>query len=615
MSADGNIARVIIHADDLGLSLGFNAGILPAAIQGIITSTCLRVNGCAYREAIDDVLPHIPHIGVGLHLNIVEGFTRRQLHGRETALCDADGRFKLTFVQLYLARKNPELLREIEDDYRNQIEIALADVGKLDHLNSHQHSHVIPQIFKICCRLAKEYGIPFVRLPAERSYLTGELAEHLRSWFVLNVIKHMVVNGFARTNRKTARRYDITTNDAFVGVLYTGHMNSERVLKGIEATQPYDSIVEVLLHPATATGLKSEEYIDSKYRDYIVRAECRTELRASMDLQLGATLAKRYKLTNSRILARPSGDAENNGPREQGVFGLPQVGSPPDAPVNGRQPLRTFVIIDETPFYHPEYLRRLIEECKDAEIIGAAIVVLPRGRSLQEYLLRNWRLLRLSELFQLAIKKIGLQLLGMAPRFIRGNFESSVRRVCASHGVPAVKVSSVNDDKFLSYIRDMAPDIILSSNSLVFKKKLLGVPRFGCINRHSSPLPAYGGLLPVFRSIQHGECFVAVAVHRMVEGIDEGEVLSRKWLPVFPGDTMEFLYRKCFILSFDATAEAIRMIRKSPNCSGVGNEGIEPSYFSFPKEKDWEEFRRNGGRFISIEKDWGEFGNNGGHFF
>jgi hypothetical protein len=57
------------------------------------------------------------------------------------------------------------------------------------------------------------------------------------------------------------------------------------------------------------------------------------------------------------------------------------------------------------------------------------------------------------------------------------------------------------------------------------------------------------------------------------------------------------------------------MIRKSPNCPGVDNEGIEPSYFSFPKEKDWKEFRRNGGRFISIEKDWGGFGNNGGHFF
>lgn len=615
MSADERIARVIVHADDLGLSLGFNAGILRAATQGIMTSTCLRVNGCAYREAIDDVLPRIPHIGVGLHLNIVEGFTRRQLHGRETVLCDADGRFKLTFVQLYLARKNPALLKEIEDDYRNQIEIALADMESLDHLNSHQHSHVIPQIFEICCRLAKEYGIPFVRLPAERFYLTGGLAEHLRSWFALNVIKHMVVNGFARTNRRTARRYDVATNDTFVGVLYTGHMNPKTVIEGIKAAQPCGPVVEVLIHPATATGLKSEEFIDSEFRDYIIRAECRTELSTSTDSQLGVTLAERYKLTNYRALAHSSGNTENNNQTKQTDFGTAQVGSPPDALANSRKPLRTFVIIDETPFYHPEYLRRLIEECEDAEIIGAAIVVLPRGRSLQEYLLKNWRLLGLSELFQLALKKTGLQLLGVAPRFVRGRFESSVRRVCASHGVPTVEVSSVNDDKFLSYIRDIAPDIILSSNSLVFRKELLGVPRFGCINRHSSPLPAYGGILPVFRSIQHGERFVAVAVHRMVEGIDEGEVLSRKWLPVFPGDTLEFLYRKCFILSFDATVEAICMIRNNPNCSGIGNEGIRASYFSFPTEKDWAEFRHNGGRFISAEKDLLGFRHNGGHFF
>src|ERR1044072_4160095 len=95
--------RLIINADDLGLCRPFNEGIRRAATEGWLTSTCIRTNGTAVDAAIHDVLPSIPHVGVGVHLNIVEGRTRRTDVAKASRLYRADGSYALTFAQLVAA--------------------------------------------------------------------------------------------------------------------------------------------------------------------------------------------------------------------------------------------------------------------------------------------------------------------------------------------------------------------------------------------------------------------------------------------------------------------------------------------------------------------------------
>ena len=213
--------KIVLHADDLGLSLGFNEGILASATHGLLTSTCIRVNGTAYRDAIDRVIPSMPHVAVGLHLNIVEGRSTREHIGANETLCAPDGTYRLGFFSLLRHSRNPSFLAEVEADFRDQIERARKDLA-IDHLNSHQHSHAIPAIFELTCRLAVEYGIPFVRLPRERLYAAGPFWRHLRKWYALNFIKSIVLNAMAIRNAGTAARYSVQTPHAFVGILYTG---------------------------------------------------------------------------------------------------------------------------------------------------------------------------------------------------------------------------------------------------------------------------------------------------------------------------------------------------------------------------------------------------------
>jgi methionyl-tRNA formyltransferase len=268
-----------------------------------------------------------------------------------------------------------------------------------------------------------------------------------------------------------------------------------------------------------------------------------------------------------------------------------------EAPGPSYRRLKTYFILDETSFHQPRYFSRLVQECQDIECCGVAIVKLPHGGLLQKYLLKHWRHLGVRELALLAGKQLLLKIAGAAPAFMRGDFDPSVMAAAKRLKIPYQVVSQVNTPTFFAQLRELAPDLIVSSNSLIFGGELLRLPTVACINRHSALLPSYGGILPVFRSVQYGEDFTGASVHVMSRGIDEGEVLSRRWLPIFPNDTLARLYRLCFVLSYEATTEAIAKLRRG-NPYPVARDGLAPSYYSYPADADWLEFRRRGGRFI-----------------
>ena len=578
--------HVVIHADDLGLSRSFNAGILEAAQRGILTSTCLRVNGSAYVPAVREILPAVPHLGVGLHLNIVEGRSTRTAIPKSSLLCHSDGTYRLGFGGLYRGTASQGLLQEIEADYRDQFERALRDVA-IDHVNSHQHSHGIPPLFALVCRLAESYKVPYVRLPRERAYVTPPRSRHWRPWFAVNLVKRTVLNHFAVENARAAAAHGRLTNDWMLGIGYTGFMDADTVRRGLEALAGTEGVVEVLLHPTRTVAVRDEVYLDRALRDYVIQPARLSELATLQNGALardirgsGRTLTHYRQLTTS--------------PQAPVMIGIDT--HEPETPP--RPPLTALAILDETPFHHPEYLDRLIRECPDVQVVAAAIVELPGGGVLKKYLLKRWRQLGIRELAALSLQQIGLSLLGRLPVGLRGTFNGSVRSVAERHGRPYRIISKVNTPEFLSYVEDLGPDLIISSASPIFSERLIALPKVACINRHSAILPACGGILPVFRSIQQGHAFTGASVHYMVKAIDKGRVLSRKWLPIFPGDTLSRLYRLCFVLSFDATVEAIRHLRYGIAEPPLPEAEYAESYFSYPDDEDWAQFRRNGGRFI-----------------
>lgn len=233
----------ILNADDFGLTKYHNQAVLEGFINGFLTSASLCVNGEAYENAIHDILPDCPDLGLAVHLNIMEGkpLTHCPL------LTNIDGYFNSSYLYLVLNQNNKNLLKQIENEFRAQIELALKDV-KIDHLDSHVHTHAIPEIFKITCKLAKEYNIKYVRTQFEELYFIPKFAKHLNINYPLNLLKIGLLQYYTKINRKTLDEFGIKSNDFVLGVGYTGMMDSDAIEYGLDGLDE-DCIVEGIIHP------------------------------------------------------------------------------------------------------------------------------------------------------------------------------------------------------------------------------------------------------------------------------------------------------------------------------------------------------------------------------
>jgi predicted glycoside hydrolase/deacetylase ChbG (UPF0249 family) len=161
--------RLVINADDFGISSGVNAGIIEAAAAGIVTSASTIVNMPAFADAIDRARSS-PALSLGLHLNLTSG---RPLTDAPSLTRRRTGEF-YTLPQL-MARASLRLLdtSDIVRECQAQVD-RLGEAGFAPtHLDSHRHVHAHPAIFSAVLRAARSRGIGRVRVPGEPLGING----------------------------------------------------------------------------------------------------------------------------------------------------------------------------------------------------------------------------------------------------------------------------------------------------------------------------------------------------------------------------------------------------------------------------------------------------------
>jgi len=155
--------RLIINADDFGISRGVNIGIIEAAAAEVVTSASMIVNLPAFADALDRALL-CPTLSLGIHLNFTVG---RPLT-RVPSLTRRDTREFYTLPAL-VGRASLGLLdsSDITRECLAQID-RMIDAGfPPTHLDSHRHVHAHPAIFSVVTRAAASRGILHVRIPRE----------------------------------------------------------------------------------------------------------------------------------------------------------------------------------------------------------------------------------------------------------------------------------------------------------------------------------------------------------------------------------------------------------------------------------------------------------------
>src|SRR5712671_1568365 len=161
------LRRLVVNADDLGLTVGVNNGIFDAHDRGVLTSASVFANARATEDALARALRR-PSLGVGCHLTLVDGQPTLP-PARVPSLIEDDGRFRRSWkpfiVSCLLGRIS---LLEVEQELTAQIDRIRSAGVTLTHLDAHKHVHAYPPIFEIVTRLAERFRIPVVRVPFER---------------------------------------------------------------------------------------------------------------------------------------------------------------------------------------------------------------------------------------------------------------------------------------------------------------------------------------------------------------------------------------------------------------------------------------------------------------
>ena len=246
--------KFILNADDFGMSKAFNRAVLDGYHNGFLTSASLCANGKAFNAAVNEIIPECPNLAIGVHLNIIEG---RSLT-KAPMLTNKSGKFNNGYLNLIMKSNDKTFLDQVEFEFRTQIETVM-NYTHVDHIDSHVHTHAIPNLFKITAKLAKEYNIPYIRTQHEEMYFVPSLKKHLNLKYPPNILKIILLNYFTSINKKVVQEYGLKTNDYLIGVGYTGMMNDMTIEYGLK-TLDEDCLAEALIHPCNYSTRKNNQH-------------------------------------------------------------------------------------------------------------------------------------------------------------------------------------------------------------------------------------------------------------------------------------------------------------------------------------------------------------------
>lgn len=135
---------------------------------------------------------------------------------------------------------------------------------------------------------------------------------------------------------------------------------------------------------------------------------------------------------------------------------------------------------------------------------------------------------------------------------------SPVKQLALQHQLPYSQPVNLKDPTLLTQLKDLNPDImIVVAYGQILPKKLLTLPKLGCINVHFSLLPRWRGAAPVERAILAGDKATGITLMQMDEGLDTGEILLQRAYPINLKDTATTLYQGLSELSQKVLLEGL----------------------------------------------------------
>ena len=138
-----------------------------------------------------------------------------------------------------------------------------------------------------------------------------------------------------------------------------------------------------------------------------------------------------------------------------------------------------------------------------------------------------------------------------------------VKEEAMKYDIPVYQPLKVRDPEFVEILENIAPDIIVvAAFGQIIPKKILDMPKYGCINIHASLLPKYRGAAPIQWAVINGDKVSGVTTMRMDEGLDTGDMILKKETPIGENETYGELHDRLKEIGAEALVETIGLIEQ-----------------------------------------------------
>jgi len=276
--------RLIINADDFGLTRGVNRAIAELHDAGAVTSATLMANGAAFEDAVTLARAR-PSLGVGCHIVLVDGTPVSAPETIPTLLGPDHRTFRNSLGDFALGVLRGSISQdEIQREALAQIQKLRRAGLKLTHVDTHKHTHLLSRVARPIILALEQSGIHCIRNPFEPRWAAALSGSIRRSLFV-----RAFEPGRRRFEASPAiAAHRILTARGTIGISATGHLNST-TLNAMLRSIP-DGTWELVCHPG--------------YNDPDLDA-ITTRLRTHREIELNALLTAFAKFSSNPL--HPSG--------------------------------------------------------------------------------------------------------------------------------------------------------------------------------------------------------------------------------------------------------------------------------------------------------------------
>ncbi len=242
-------------ADDYGISVDSNKRIENCLENGALNKVSVLPNGKVLdfkkRLSNKDAM-------LSLHINLVEGRPLSAPNDVDLLISD-NGYFKYSFIGLFflsISNRRKEFEKQVYTEIQSQIKFWKNAMGESTSvsIDSHQHTHMIPLIFKTLMRVIKEEGlkVSYLRIPNEPLSPYIYTPSLYSEYHPVGLVKQWLLKTFTLVNRKELKKSKIQSA-YFMGIMFSGKLNEVRIKKllphYLKLAKKHNKNIEIGFHP------------------------------------------------------------------------------------------------------------------------------------------------------------------------------------------------------------------------------------------------------------------------------------------------------------------------------------------------------------------------------